>query len=96
MRQSKGLLIDPESLKSLRKVKSWDPENDGIFKREFSRNMGNTAEYNMKKLILHLLDKKSNRMLLHPKVTMKKSACVLVDYYTAKEWLEHNKQKQAV
>ena len=33
--QSQGLLIDPESLKPFKDVKSWDPENDGLIKCEF-------------------------------------------------------------
>ena len=95
-RQSQGLLLDPESMKPLRDVRSWDPENDGVLKREFFKHLGNMAEYDLKRLALHLLNRTPKRTLLHPKVTMKKCNSVIVDCYTAKEWLERNKRKQAV
>ena len=95
-RQSQGLLLDPESMKPLRDVRSWDPENDGVLKREFFKHLGNTAEYDLKRLALHLLNRMPKRTLLHPKVMMKKCNFVIVDCYSAKEWLECNKRKQAM
>ena len=77
-RQSQGLLLDPESMKPLRDVRSWDPENDGVLKREFFKHLGNTTEYDLKRLALHLLNRTPKRTLLHPKVMMKKCHCGLL------------------
>ena len=95
-RQSQWLLIDPEYLKPFKDVKSWNPENDGLIKREFFKQLRNLAEYDLKKLALHLLNRTQKRRLPYPKVSMKKIPTVLLDCYSYKEWLEQNKRKQAI
>ena len=95
-RQSQGLLIDPESLKPFKDVKLWDPENDGLIKCEFFKQLGNLAKYDLKKLALHLLNRTQKRRLPYPKVSMKKIPTVLLDCYSYKEWLERNKRKHAI
>jgi len=58
--------------------------------------MGNTTENNMKRMALHLLNRTPKRTHQHPKVTMKKIPGVVVDCYSAKDWLERIKRKHAV
>ena len=96
LRQSQGLLINPESLKPFKDIKLWDPENDGLIKHEFFKQLGNLAEYDLKKLALHLLNRIPKGTLPYPKVSMKKIPTVLLDCYSYKEWLEQNKRKQAI
>ena len=94
--QLHGLLMNPETLVPYKKSKSWDREKDGVITREFFKWLGNTPERDLKTLALHLLNKTPNRDLPYPKVTFKKPHAVVQDCYSAKEWLERNKRKQAV
>ena len=83
-RQLQGLLIDLESLKPFKDVKSWDPENDGLIKCEFFKQLGDLAEYDLKKFALHLLNRTPKRTLPYPKLSMKKIPTVLLDCYSYK------------
>ena len=58
--------------------------------------MGDTTKTDMKKMALHLLNMILMRKLPHRKVTVKKIFGVMVDCYSAKEWLERIKRKHAV
>ena len=74
--------------------KGWDQERDGVIMREFFKWMEKKTD--MKKMVLHLLNKMPKRKHPHPKVTVKKISGVMVDCYNAKEWLERIKKKHAV
>ena len=51
-----------------------------VFSRGSSfKHLGNTAEYDLKRLALHLLNRTPKRTLMHPKVTMKKCNSFIVD-----------------
>jgi len=67
-----------------------------VIMKEFFKWMGNTSKADLKKLVLHLLNKMPKRKHLYLKVMIKKISRVVVDCYSAKEWLERNKRKFVV
>ena len=64
--------------------------------QEFFKWLGNFSEGDLKRLASHLLHRSPKHKHAHPKVTMKKVTSVIPDCYSAKEWMERCKRKQAV
>ena len=91
-----GLLIDPESLLPMKDTKGWTAAQHGVIAREFFKWLGNTTEDDLGRLAVHLINDKPHRLLGYPKVTMKTVKSVLLDCYSAKDWLERTKRKHGV
>ena len=94
--QQQGLLTDPETLLPMKDTGHWDADKDGVISREFFKWLGNMTEADLGKLARHLLNSADDRIHPHPKVTLKKNPAILDDCYSAKDWLERHKRKQAV
>ena len=76
--------------------KDWDHERDGVITWQFFKWIWNTTQTDMKKMVLYLLNRTLKRKHPHSKVMVKKISGIVVDCYSAKEWLEQIKRKHAV
>jgi hypothetical protein len=96
---SQGELFDPKTnpLKKFKENKSWRPEKDGIFNQEFFKWQGNLSESDHRAFARHILNRPNNKQpYAYPKVTMKTISSILINCYSAKEWIERRKRKQLV
>jgi hypothetical protein len=96
---SQGELLDPETnpLKKFKENKTWRPEKEGVFNREFFKWLGNLTEADHRKFCKHILNRsRESHEYAYPKVTMKTISSVLIGCYSAKDWIERRKRKQLV
>lgn len=93
---AQGDLLDVDSypLMKFKDNSKWVPQRDGVLNREFFKWLGNMTKDDHAKMICHLLNRSGpKRELPYLKVVLKQPTSVVMDCYSAKEWIEHRKRK---